>query len=209
MPAGGFKTFTAGAVLTASDVNAYLMQGVLVFSSEAARNAAISAPQEGMTAMITTPSTPAATGGVTAVPGTILTVYNGSAWVCVTPVGAYTNNQGATTSTSFTTSLTGSPGTNPSVTLSTGTTAKISISAMQFMGGAGSCYTSVAVSGATTIAASINFGILNASTNQVSLSRTFIMTGLTAGANTFTLSYQGAASNAAFESRSIVVEGIM
>jgi len=48
MAAGlGFKTFTTGEVLTAGDVNGYLMQGVLVFASEAARNAAITSPQEG------------------------------------------------------------------------------------------------------------------------------------------------------------------
>jgi hypothetical protein len=48
MAAGlGFKTFTTGEVLTAADVNGYLMQGILVFASEAARNSAITAPQEG------------------------------------------------------------------------------------------------------------------------------------------------------------------
>jgi hypothetical protein len=48
MAAGlGFKTFTTGEVVTASDVNGYLMQGVLVFASEAARDAAITLPQEG------------------------------------------------------------------------------------------------------------------------------------------------------------------
>jgi hypothetical protein len=48
MAAGlGFKTFTTGEVLTAADVNGYLMQGVLVFASETARNSAITSPQEG------------------------------------------------------------------------------------------------------------------------------------------------------------------
>jgi len=48
MAAGlGFKTFTTGEVLTAGDVNGYLMQGINVFASEAARNAAITSPQEG------------------------------------------------------------------------------------------------------------------------------------------------------------------
>jgi hypothetical protein len=48
MAAGlGFKTFTTGEVLTAGDVNGYLMQGINVFASEAARNAAITAPAEG------------------------------------------------------------------------------------------------------------------------------------------------------------------
>lgn len=48
MAAGlGFKTFTTGEVLTAADTNGYLMQGVLVFASSAARAAAITSPQEG------------------------------------------------------------------------------------------------------------------------------------------------------------------
>jgi hypothetical protein len=48
MAAGqGFKTFVTGEVLTAGDVNGYLMQGVLVFATEAARNSAITSPQEG------------------------------------------------------------------------------------------------------------------------------------------------------------------
>ena len=50
----GFKTFTAGSVLTASDVNNYLMeQAVMVFSSSAARSSAISSPEVGMTTYLT------------------------------------------------------------------------------------------------------------------------------------------------------------
>jgi len=48
MAAGlGFKTFNTGDVLSAADVNGYLMQGVLVFADAAARDAAITSPQEG------------------------------------------------------------------------------------------------------------------------------------------------------------------
>lgn len=48
MAAGlGFKNFVTGEVLTAGDVNGYLMQGILVFANTAARNAAITSPQEG------------------------------------------------------------------------------------------------------------------------------------------------------------------
>lgn len=48
MAAGlGFKTFNTGDVLSASDVNGYLMQGVLVFADATARDAAITSPQEG------------------------------------------------------------------------------------------------------------------------------------------------------------------
>jgi hypothetical protein len=48
MAAGlGFKDFVTGEVLTAADVDGYLMQGIWVFASNAARNAAVTAPAEG------------------------------------------------------------------------------------------------------------------------------------------------------------------
>ena len=48
MAAGlGFKDFTTGEVLTAADVDGYLMQGIWVFASAAARDAAVTAPAEG------------------------------------------------------------------------------------------------------------------------------------------------------------------
>ena len=68
MAAGlGFKTFTTGEVLTAADVNGYLMQGILVFATEAARNSAITAPQEGQFAFTKDTNS--------------LWYYTGSAWV--------------------------------------------------------------------------------------------------------------------------------
>ena len=48
MAAGlGFKDFVTGEVLTAADVDGYLMQGIWVFASNAARDAAVTAPAEG------------------------------------------------------------------------------------------------------------------------------------------------------------------
>lgn len=68
MAAGlGFKTFNTGDVLSAADVNGYLMQGVLVFADAAARDAAITSPQEGQFAYTKD------TNG--------LWYYSGSAWV--------------------------------------------------------------------------------------------------------------------------------
>lgn len=49
MAGAGFKTFTAGAVLTATEVNTYLMQqAVQTFASSAARSSAVPTPSEGM-----------------------------------------------------------------------------------------------------------------------------------------------------------------
>lgn len=68
MAAGlGFKTFTTGEVLTASDVNGYLMQGVLVFADAAARSAAITSPQEGQYSYLKDSNS--------------LWYYSGSAWL--------------------------------------------------------------------------------------------------------------------------------
>jgi len=49
MAGAGFKDFQAGEVLTAVDVDTYLMQQtVMVFASTAARGSAIGTPTEGM-----------------------------------------------------------------------------------------------------------------------------------------------------------------
>lgn len=58
MAGAGKKTFTAGEVLTASDVNTYLMeQSVMVFGGTAARSSAIPTPSTGMTTYIGTTGT--------------------------------------------------------------------------------------------------------------------------------------------------------
>lgn len=49
MAGAGFKSFSAGDVLTASDVDSYIMtQQVMVFADSGARGSAIASPSEGM-----------------------------------------------------------------------------------------------------------------------------------------------------------------
>jgi len=68
MAAGlGFKTFAVGEVLSAANVNGYLMQGALVFANATARDAAITSPQEGQFAFTKDNDS--------------LWYYSGSAWV--------------------------------------------------------------------------------------------------------------------------------
>lgn len=183
-----------------------------VYTNEAARDAAITSPAEGMTAYLTAPTVPAATGGAgTAfVPTGITTIYNGSVWVCVTPVGAFTQNSGSVTSTSMTATLTGSPGINPSVTLVTGTTAIITLTSLLYNSGVNVTQMGVAVSGATTLAASTTIGyvITTAQVAGVECTRQVLLSGLTAGTNTFTLNYRVAAGTGTFEGRTITVQGI-
>lgn len=74
MAAGlGFKTFATGDVLSAADVNGYLMQGVLVFASAAARDAAITSPQEGQFAYLKDTN--------------VTTYYTGSTWANLDTTG--------------------------------------------------------------------------------------------------------------------------
>jgi hypothetical protein len=71
----GFKTFVTGDVLTAGDTNGYLMQGVWVFASAAARDAAVTSPQEGNICYLKDTDA--------------VQYYSGSAW---TAVGGSSNN---------------------------------------------------------------------------------------------------------------------
>jgi hypothetical protein len=94
MAAGlGYKDFTVGEVLSAANVNGYLMQGVLVFANAAARTAAITSPQEGqMSFLKDTNSTE---------------YYDGAAWQTV-------SNPGDITAVTVTSPITGG-GTSGSV----------------------------------------------------------------------------------------------
>jgi hypothetical protein len=74
MAAGlGFKNFSSGEVLTASDVNGYLMQGVGVFTDAANRDAEITSPQEGQFAYLKDTN--------------VTTYYTGSAWANLDTTG--------------------------------------------------------------------------------------------------------------------------
>jgi hypothetical protein len=74
MAAGqGFKTFTSGDVLTAADVNGYLMQGVGVFADATERDAEITSPEEGQFAYLKDTN--------------VTTYYTGSAWANLDTTG--------------------------------------------------------------------------------------------------------------------------
>jgi hypothetical protein len=72
MPLSGFKDFVSGTVLSEGDIDAYLMQGVLVFADASARGAALGTTNNagglfaGRAVYLTTPMT--------------LQVWTGSAW---------------------------------------------------------------------------------------------------------------------------------
>ena len=76
----GFKTFVAGDVLTAEQVNTFLMsQAIPVFANEAAAGSAIASPQEGQHRFLKDTDA--------------LQYYSGSAWIAAggVSVGFETN----------------------------------------------------------------------------------------------------------------------
>ena len=80
MAAGlGFKDFVTGEVLTAADVDGYLMQGVWVFADAAARTAAVTSPQEGNMSYLKSDDA--------------VYKYDGSAWVNIDTSGASAVNK--------------------------------------------------------------------------------------------------------------------
>jgi len=228
MAAGlGFKDFVTGEVLTAADVDGYLMQGVWVFASAAARDAAVTSPQEGnfaylkdtnvttyytgsawanldttgMTNPMTTTgdtiysssgSTPARLGiGST---GQVLTVAAGiPSWA--TPASGGPANATAvvaTTQTTTSSSFTDLATSGPAVTLTTGTKALVILYNRSQTGNPlEPAIMGFAVSGATTVAATDNRSLGSYNSNDyIGYSSAFIITGLTAGSNTFTCKYR-------------------
>lgn len=71
MPGSGFLTFADGQVLTAAQVNGYLMkQAVMYFATAAARSSAITSPEEGMVTY--------------RADSDVLEFYNGTTWIGLT-----------------------------------------------------------------------------------------------------------------------------
>ncbi len=116
MAGAGFKVWSTGDLVNASDFNTYIMeQTVMVFASTSARDSAISSPSEGMFAFLKDTNT--------------LSFYNGSAWasfigdgditgVTITTAGTSGLNGGDTaTSGAFSSTLTIAPNSATSATV--------------------------------------------------------------------------------------------
>jgi hypothetical protein len=200
MAAGlGFKTFTTGDVLTAGDTNGYLMQGVLVFASAAARDSAITSPQEGQFAYLKDTNA--------------TTYYTGSAWTNLVSASSAANDSALTTGTQTTTSgsYTGLT-TATAVTVTTGTKALVIITTEMSHGtNSEQLWASWAVSGATTSASADSRSVFLETPSTGTLPRVqtftrgYIQTGLTAGSNTFTMQFKVGGGTGSFGNRSISV----
>jgi hypothetical protein len=186
-----------GAPILASWHNTNRDRTVQPFTTASARNTDLPSPTAGM---------------VTYQADTdVLTMWNGSAWVTITPVAALVATSEQRSATSY-----GDLSTvGPAVTIETGTKALISVSAGATVvaGAALIAYVAVQVSGATTVAAADgNALIMSLQGGAGWPSRSSIdvyLSGLTAGSNTFTLKYKCSAATAiAFEQRTIAAVGI-
>lgn len=181
-----------------------------VFTTEAARDAAITSPTEGMIVYLTASTETAAAGSTTYVPTGIQTIYNGTGWVTITPTGTSQSGTGATTLTSGSSVLTGSPGTVPTVTLRTGTTVLVSSTIWCVPSTTNAVY--VAIANAPTSATGVSGNSVThqygASPAQTAISGTGFITGLTAGLNTFYQHYSVSSGSANIYARSFTVQGI-
>jgi len=138
----------------------------------------------------------------------LLYVFDGTNWVCITPKTAEVLTSEATSSATYTDLATG----GPAVTVVTGTKALVTICAASAnnTNNDGSL-ASVAVSGATTVAASDSSAIFNYDNANLysSSSHTRLLTGLTPGSNVFTMKYRrDVGGTATFHTRSISVVGV-
>ena len=138
-----------------------------------------------------------------------LLVFDGSAWVCITPKSAYASNQITTTTAAYTT-LTG----DPSVSIQTGTKALVTVAVRHVLAGsAGYTMTGYAVSGASSIASTDGrsaqnyFGSGDLG-NDRAASFTYMETGLTPGVNTFQMQHFRGAGTMYVTQRSITVVGV-
>ena len=196
MSGSGFKDFAAGDVLTAGQVDGYLMkQAVMYFADATARDAAITSPEEGMHAYLADSDS--------------LVFYDGTRWVLRgKPEAATVTTFEETTSTSFTDLTTA----GPAVTVVVGASGKVRIDIVALMRNTTAgrdALMGVAVSGATTRAAQTTEAARFRSDSvgqHATAAFNFVLTGLTPGSNTFTVKYRAdTAGTAGFENRQLIV----
>lgn len=136
------------------------------------------------------------------------TAATGIKWAGISAVpsndSASVLDEEATTSTAYTDLATS----GAAVTVTTGTKAFVMIGCLtQLVASGQNAYVSFAVSGATTLGASDKYCIMNQNTTLLQMGNGFIVEGLTAGSNTFTMKYRTKlnSSNGYFSNRIISV----
>lgn len=110
-----------------------------------------------------------------------------------------------TSQTTASTSYTDLATVGPTVTSTTGTAALVMFGAQISNSGANSSRMSVAVSGASTVAANDQWAAINVGTSALRIVSFHFFTGLTAGSNTFTAKYDVSAGTGTFVNRELAV----
>ena len=120
-----------------------------------------------------------------------------------TPSGATVATSEATSSTTYT-DLTTS---GPAVTVTVSSTKALVTVTTRLSGGNGgaTCFMGFAVSGSTTVAAADEQTVMSTGTSAIQESATYLVTGLTAGSNTFTAKYKAGSNTCTFLNRNIIV----
>lgn len=187
-------TFTASQVLTAAQMNESARTGVPVFATTVTRDAAFGGTGEKTLAE----------GQLCYVEGTGLQFYNANGiWVTRIPVSAFNTTGSSVTGTTY-----ADFATSVAVTLNTGTSVMVFVSALMSNSSApDACFTSFRISGATTVSATdgraaTRTGAANANTT---ITKVFPVTGLTAGSNTFTMQRRVSAGTGYFQDPTILV----
>jgi hypothetical protein len=132
-----------------------------------------------------------------------LNVYDGTGWRYFTRP---TTNTVATSQNTASTSYVDLATVGPTVSIETGTAVEVTLTATLLNSASSVSFMAFAISGATTVAAADNFCIQYPVTVQARVSARYLITGLTAGTNTFTAKYRAAAGTATFADRVITVE---
>jgi hypothetical protein len=165
MAAGlGFKTFNTGDVLSASDTNGYLMQGIWVFANATARDAAVTSPQEGNSCYLKDTD--------------VIQVYSGSSWVVKSGGSSPLTTKGDVYTYSTTDTRLG-VGANDTVLTADSSTATGLKWAAPAGGGGMTLLSTTTLSGATTtisVASGYNYitGVVTGVTNNTANGRVYI-----------------------------------
>lgn len=182
-----------------------MVQGV--FTTEAARNTAITSPTEGMHVYLTAPTEPSGTGMT--ITG-VKQVFDGTNWVTTSPITGFVATGELVSAAGYGNLAT----VGPVVAIRTGVSALVTMSAKLATGGATRvpyAHFQVVPTSGPTIAASDALALFATSSTtdlQIDASRTYLITGLTAGVNTFTMQYRRDVGNGTISNRALTVVGL-
>lgn len=159
--------------------------------------------QSGVCTSSTRPATPYEGQMIYEIDTKRVVIYNGSAWVCPFPISAINGNITPSVSGSYTNAT-------ASVSIPTGTSAWVTLTSQGLSTSSGSTtLISFAVSGATTIAGSDANSISHIGSSIVGKSRTFLVSSLNAGLNTFTICSRASGTGGLADTPSITVVGVL